>query len=116
MLTAILIIAVMYFSLLYARFEGERYAPGRVEKVIVLTVCGLAFLLLFLLMIGLGDYRGGDVSWLLLVPATIAAYVLLVPVRMMLRIKVHPVESTIIVVTITSALAFALALPYFSYH
>ena len=108
---AIPIVLVMYFFLLPARFEGERYAPGKVEKGTVLALSGLISLGIFMMMIGIGDYRGGGISWMVFVPGLIVTYVLLVPVRMILRVKVHPFETSIVVSIILVALLIWVILP-----
>ena len=96
LLILIPIALVMYFSLLYARFEGERYAPGRVEKGIVLALCGMIGFATYLIMIGFGAYQGGGISYLFLAPGLLVAYAFIFPVRMMLRMKTHPIEGILI--------------------
>jgi hypothetical protein len=109
-----LIVMVMYFFLLPARFEGERYAPGKAEKWLVTVGLGLAMLLFILYVVGMGQYERGFDLWFALIVGTLAVYALLTPVRMMLRIKIHPIEAWLLIFGIFFAIVFAVILPAFA--
>ena len=108
MLIAIPIVLVMYFALLHARFEGERYAPGKIEKWIVLAGIGLGIL-------GNAFYiasvNNNPRFWIDFSPALFVAYLVLIPVRMMFRTKILPIETAIVVAAILATILIWVILP-----
>ena len=107
-----LIVMVMYFFLLPARFEGERYAPGKVEKRIVVITLTLAMLFLLTYFAAEERFQSSFDFWYALIPGIFTIYGLLIPVRMLLRIKIHPKEAWLIAV-ILLGIVTAIILPAF---
>ncbi len=112
MFIVIPIALVMYFFLLPARFEGERFAPGKVEKWIVIVALTLAMLVPLIFFAGAGGYRSSFDFWFAVVPGIFTIYALLIPVRMLLRIKIYPNEAWLIAV-ILLGIVIAIILPAF---
>ncbi len=102
MLIAIPIVAVMYFSLLSARFEGERYAPTKLEKWIVVGGLSLAMLTFTFFICG---------TWLMFFLGGATIYALLLPVRMMLRIRIYPIEAWVTILAILLAFITTIVIP-----
>ncbi len=103
----VLIVAVMYFALLNARFEGERYAPTKIEKWLV--VGGLSLVMLTFTFFVCG-------SWFRLCLGAATIYPILIPVRMMLRIKIWPIEAWLTIGAIFVAFVTAIILPLFTHY
>lgn len=106
MFIVIPIAMVMYFFLLPARFEGGRYAPGKVEKWIVIVALTLAMLLPLIFFAT--DF------WIAVIPGILTIYALLIPVRMMFRTKIHPIEAWLTIVAILCAIVLVVILPAFA--
>lgn len=101
----------MYFFLLPARFEGGRFAPGNVEKWIVIGGIALAIFAFATFAYSIGGYSEPPNFWLYILPWVVGIYLVLLPVRMMMRVKIFPVESRFFISVILVGLVVWLILP-----
>ena len=110
---AIPIVLVMYFALLHARFEGERFAPGKIEKWVVILLISLPSLAFFFWIVAYGNPRESSIYWMTYVGGIVATYLILIPVRMMLRVRIHPIEAWLIIALVLTVGTAMVALPIF---
>ena len=106
----------MYFFLLHARFEGERFAPSKAEKWIVLSIISIAIQTFLVISVGFGDFQLGTDFFVPLLAGIVANYLALVPVRMMLRMKIPPTEARFVVIIVLASMSVCVLFPLYADH
>jgi hypothetical protein len=110
------IILVMYFFLLPTRYESVHYAPRKAEKWIVVVGLGLTMFTFLLLTLSVGQYRRNFDFWSALIPGILTIYALLIPVRMMLRVRIHIIEARLVIWGLVIAFIAFVSWPILAYH